>query len=225
MTMAVQAPPGTRLTNRLAEHPVIGTGELEKALVDLLDGPSLRSWREARAGDDAAVAELAAASCWHSNGFAKLVLHRDGRCALRLHVWPDDRPQTGDTEPHSHRWDFASTVLAGGLTIVEYAESEHGLPFVRCAYDGRDVRDEAPVRRDPATASQGGAGERYVTDRSVIHKVHPVPGGLVATLLVQGPHRSDTTAVYRIGEGLPPARPIDEDTVRELLLAVARRVR
>lgn len=224
MTVDPGTPPIARLEQNLAAHPAVGSGELEKALM-VLDGPAFGAWLDDLAEDPGAVARLAAASCWHANGFAKLVLHRTDGYALRLHVWPNDgRPQTGDSEPHSHRWDFASAVLAGGLTIVEYAEDPAGMHFRKCSYDGHRVVEEGPVRLKQATVYPVLPGLRYTTERSVIHKVHPVPGELVATLLVQGPHRSDTTAVYRLDDGVPPARPIGEDRVRALLRAVRRHV-
>lgn len=103
MTVDPGTPPIARLEQNLAAHPAVGSGELEKALMDVLDGPAFGAWLDDLAEDPGAVARLAAASCWHANGFAKLVLHRADGYALRLHVWPHDgRPQTGDSEPHSH---------------------------------------------------------------------------------------------------------------------------
>ena len=49
----------------------------------------------------------------HDNGFVKLVLQErtaDG-LGCRIHFW---KPGTFDSNIHSHRWNMASLILAGG---------------------------------------------------------------------------------------------------------------
>lgn len=214
--------PATRLDDDLARHRLIETAELEKALVGALTPPGLTQWFNALADDRDALERLSAASSWHPIGFAKIVLHSSPVCSLRLHVWPTVAPQVGDAEPHSHRWDFASTVLAGQLTVVEFEESDEGLWFRRCSYNGKTVLDGDPVRLRQTRAYMVAAGDRYVTSRHVIHKVHPVPCGLVASLLLHGPRRSETTAVYRITDDMPASHPIDVCVVGHMLKELVR---
>jgi hypothetical protein len=180
--------------------------------------PALHAWLNDVAADPGPVA---AVSYWHANGFAKLILHCGTNCRVRLHVWPAGTDPRGEWDPHGHRWDFASTVLAGdGLDIVHYAEATTGDPYTRYVYDGRLVDDgqvllaatgTAEVRRDKC----------YATTTDVIHTVNTKGDDLVATLLLQGPHVNDAAAVYRT-DAMPdrPSRPISEGEVAQLVRQV-----
>src|SRR5438552_2883438 len=54
---------------------------------------------------------VARCSYWHHNGFAKLVLRIADDHRVRLHVWPAGENRLGESNPHGHRWNFASTVV------------------------------------------------------------------------------------------------------------------
>jgi hypothetical protein len=182
--------------------------DLRRAARFLADQPAMVvSWL-AELGENAdTVRELAERSYWHPNGFAKLVLHvnRSPQFRIRLHVWPvvPGAPLLGESNPHSHRWDFASTVLAGGgLHMVEYVESESaGKAFDRYRY-GADPNDRATLLLDGAARLKRIAaphvryGEIYSCDVRVVHIVAPIEEGMTATVVVQGPHASPSTVVY-----------------------------
>src|SRR5580692_3858865 len=71
--------------------------------------------------DRSSLAELASCSYRHRNGFDKIVLGSAGSRGMKLvlHVWPlSDLPYHDHI--HSHRWDFASVVLAGTLQLDMY---------------------------------------------------------------------------------------------------------
>jgi hypothetical protein len=164
------------------------------------------SWLDELCHDDSSVAAAAARSYWHPNGFAKLVLHTstDPEFRLRLHVWPaSDQPHQGESNPHSHRWEFASTVVAGaGLHMVEYKENAHrGKLHARYRY-GCDPTDPAALRPDGevrllrTNAPHVRPGQVYSCDTEVVHTVVPIAAGLTATLVIQGPRRSQSTVVY-----------------------------
>jgi hypothetical protein len=206
-----------------------GPDDLRAALDLLLDDRStLIDWLRSVC-DHGRLAPVVAASYWHPNGFAKLVLHASPDFTIRLHVWPSGEKRLGEGDPHSHRWDFASTVLVGGgLQIVESVEllepnSSSDMECVRHIYDGYRLIPDTKVflrHGEPITLL---ADDIYTTETTTIHTVAPNGDDLVATLLVQGPHIKPATAVYGLdladGEN-PLGRTIDADEVCELLSTV-----
>lgn len=198
---------------------------------------SFVSWLDSLSQDEDAVRAAARRSYWHPNGFAKLVLQTSAEpeFRIRLHIWPEsDEPSEGESNPHSHRWDFASTVLVGeGMHMVEYQETaEGGKPFRRFRY-GTDPADPAAlvsdgeVRLKRVRPPHVWHGEVYSCDTSIVHTVRPVGAGLTATVVVQGPRRTPTTVVYCApGESDDqPNRPLSESDfqllVKRVLAAVA----
>jgi hypothetical protein len=193
-------------------------------------------WLDGLRRDDAAVAAIATRSYWHPNGFAKLILHAGAGAGagagvrIRLHVWPAaGAPRLGESNPHSHRWEFASTVLAGGgLDMVEYVETgTGGDAYVRHRY-GADPTDRAallrdgPVRLRPVRTPRVRLGGVYSCTTDVVHTVAPVGTGLTATLVFQGPQRTPSTVVYRepgLGDDQPNS-PLTQREVRGLVGAV-----
>ncbi|SEF33100.1 hypothetical protein SAMN05421837_106599 [Amycolatopsis pretoriensis] len=164
------------------------------------------AWLRDLAGDPVAAADVAKRSYWHPNGFAKIVLHAgvEPEFRVRLHVWPSsDTVSRGESNPHSHRWEFASHVLTGtGMHMVEFAETtDGGKPFRRYRY-GADPANPAALVADGEVRLRRRAsphvqsGDVYTCDTSIVHTVRPVDAGLTATVVVQGPRRTSTTVVY-----------------------------
>lgn len=185
------------------------------ARVIALDDEALRALLRSIASDPRRAAGVAAASYWHPNGFAKLVLHshHDPEFHVRLHVWPDggpDRSMFDTANIHNHRWRFASVVLAGGLHVEYFEETrefdvdeEKVLPCTRYSYA---LAPGAPFGRLQAEGtatllSVGGNSygwpERHYGDDKELHIVTPFVGEFTATLLVQGPVRTDHALVYQ----------------------------
>jgi len=177
---------------------------------------AVAAWLDGLCQNDLTVRDLARRSYWHPNGFAKLVLHvsREPEFRIRLHVWPvvPAGQPAGESNPHSHRWEFASTVIAGdGLHMAEYRETEQGgKPYDRYRYGG-DVAGPSGLLPDGAArltriaSPHVSRGQVYSCDTTVVHTVEPIGSGLTATLVVQGPHRSSSTVVYCI-----PGRSADQ---------------
>ncbi|WP_420805373.1 hypothetical protein [Amycolatopsis decaplanina] len=162
------------------------------------------SWLEDILGDEEAVRSAAKRSYWHPNGFAKMVLHASADLRIRLHVWPESsEPSRGESNPHSHRWEFASTIVAGeGLHMVEFRETtEGGKPYDRYRY-GADPANPAALLADGQArlavekTPHVRLGEVYSCDTGIVHTVRPIEAGLTATVVIQGPHRTSTTVVY-----------------------------
>ncbi len=168
------------------------------------DPGTFLSWLEDTLRNEEAVREAAKRSYWHPNGFAKMVLHLSPDFRIRLHMWPkSETPSRGESNPHSHRWEFASTVIAGeGMHMVEYREtSEGGKRHQRYRY-GTDPADPAALKADgEAWLKKTGSphvwcGDVYSCDTEVVHTVRPLDANLTATVVIQGPHRTPTTVVY-----------------------------
>ncbi|MGW3994593.1 hypothetical protein ACWEF6_14005 [Amycolatopsis sp. NPDC004772] len=184
-----------------------GLGRLEAAARRIRTGRrGLAAWLQDLLADQTAVAEIAKRSYWHPNGFAKIVLHTsiDPEFRIRLHVWPrGETPSRGESNPHSHRWEFASYVLTGtGMHMVEFAETaEGGKPYRRYRY-GTDPADPAALVADGDVRLQRcgvphvQGGDVYTCNTSTVHTVRPIDAGLTATVVVQGPRRTPTTVVY-----------------------------
>ncbi|MEV7038044.1 hypothetical protein [Amycolatopsis sp. NPDC051061] len=190
------------------------------------------AWLRDLAADAPAVAEIAKRSYWHPNGFAKIVLHTgvEPEFRVRLHVWPESETVSrGESNPHSHRWEFASHVLAGtGMHMVEFTETtERGKPFRRFRY-GADPANPAALVSDGEVRLKRRAvphvqtGDVYTCDTSIVHTVRPVDAGLTATVVVQGPRRTPTTVVYcEPGESDDqPNFDLTEEDFQELVTAV-----
>jgi hypothetical protein len=187
--------------------------------------PGVRSLLDMVRTDPSLTDEVAARSYWHSNGFAKLLVHLDPATdvRLRLHVWSADRA-AGYENVHDHRWPFASMVLCGALEVEEFSDVDADRPgAVRCTalrYDGADGR---PDNRLVPTGKTGlrsmgrrryGAPGTHVCDTGVLHAVRALDGPLTSTLVVQGAARSRTARVYQrvdrapledTGEAITPA--------------------
>jgi hypothetical protein len=196
-----------------------------RSALDILvhDRRSLHGWLGTF--DDAARAvDVARQSYWHPNGFAKLVLQAGPDHKVRLHVWPAGSHRLGESNPHGHRWNFASTVLCGdGLQDTHYTEGEPGVRYERYQYTGGNVAGALTHVRTVRLAESGThvrqLGDRYELDTSVVHTVQPLGTALLATLVVQGAACVESTPVY----GIPgvdvdePGRAISADEVRELI--------
>lgn len=164
------------------------------------------AWLRDLTADAPAVAEIAKRSYWHPNGFAKIVLHTgvEPEFRVRLHVWPpSETPSRGESNPHSHRWEFASHALAGtGMHMVEFAETAvGGKPFRRYRYGADPANPAALVADGEAWLKRRAVphvqrGDVYTCDTAVVHTVRPIDGALTATVVVQGPRRTPATVVY-----------------------------
>lgn len=185
----------------------IGTAHLLDALGLLVHDPRLLAdWLRSLRDDPDATREVAWRSYRHPNGFAKLVLHNaQPQFCVRMHVWGPGSGRRGETNPHSHRWDFASTVLVGaGLTITEYAECATGGVLHERFWYGRGADPGSSELLVDGIARLRTLGSRsiqphgrYTTDTQAVHTVDPLGASLVATLVVQGPRRVGRTIVYR----------------------------
>jgi hypothetical protein len=148
----------------------------------------------------------------HPNGFTKIRLASLEDCswAIRLHIWAE---QASDYDIHSHRWNFASRVLAGSLTEETYAlTGDSGrYSMYRCApsVGGRyslDFLHGCDVRLDSTHTYN--AGSSYERDSKALHMAFTMPSSPAVTLFIQDSEQADfTTVISR------PARDARRDIV------------
>jgi len=197
-----------------------GLAQMHRTAEELRDRPTLlRGALRVLLDNDAALREVAARSSPHANGFVKVVLSRGAGWSLRLHVWsPSLKAAHDDLNPHGHRWAFASWIIAGTLREITFVEGGRGQVFLRCDYhhaagqtwnlhgNGRTtlVADKQVDRR---------AGTVYGRTGAEVHTAVP-RSDLVATLVLQGPHRTDTTEVFLAPDNLGQ---LDDDHEDETL--------
>jgi hypothetical protein len=201
------------------------TTALSSGLAQLLaDRRALSAWLSWLASDSIQRAHITRASYWHTNGFAKLVLHNATHFRIRLHVWPAGDKRLGESDPHSHRWSFASAVLTGdGIAISEQREAATGIPHTRYLYDGRKLATDRCVQLCDVGSFIVAKDDHYATQTTTIHTVGPVGRDLVATLVLQGPHTSSSTHVYRpLGTPAPneATKPMEDHEVQHLITEV-----
>ena len=153
----------------------------------------------------ARMATLARQAYWHRNGFAKVKVAETGSYSVRLHIWPAGDHERGDVDPHSHRWEFASLVVAGaGMEERRFALADGpatGVPYTACEY-GRTSGVSFLRPTGEAWLRQIGLyrrphGHVYSCPRTVLHTVAPIGRALVATIVVQGPVEPAPALVYR----------------------------
>ena len=163
------------------------------------------------ASDRTVATDVSRQSYWHSNGFAKLVVHVNDEPELRLrvHVWPrGDRHGAGYENIHNHRWPFASIVLAGAIRVDQFREIEDfdapgTVVCNRLAYEAAAPGPVGELRLEGKRALQMmgrhvyAAGTVYCCDTDMLHTVARASSGTAATLMVAGAATRDDALVYQ----------------------------
>jgi hypothetical protein len=161
--------------------------------------------------DRTLAANVSRRSYWHSNGFAKLVVHVNDEpdFRLRLHVWPaDDRRGSGYENIHNHRWPFASIVLAGAIRVEQFREvddfDQRGTVVCnRLVYEAAAPGRVGRLRVEGKCALRKlgrpvyPAGTVYFCDTDMLHTVARASGGTAATLMLAGAATGNDALVYQ----------------------------
>src|SRR5689334_2524564 len=144
--------------------------------------------------DDGLLAETAAGSYAHSNGFDKITLlsGRAPEFKLRLHAWWPR--QDGPTSPefvHDHRWFFRSTVLRGSAHVEFFTEKSGGFPVFRHEYVPRDASERYGLKVVGTTSLASDLmvrltpGSTYTMGPDALHRVVWFGGEVSLTLFVR----------------------------------------
>lgn len=180
-------------------------------------------------GSSARLDAVAADSYVHANGFTKVVL----RSGVRLHIWETGHRRHGqESDPHGHRWDFASWVIAGTLRETVFRSgSSHGQRFTLREYSreaGRTVlRSRGEARLEARETKQWGSGSVYKRSRSELHMVEAAGEALVASLVLQGIRVQRSAPVYLLNgtDRAHGEHPLGRDVLTALLAEVLAAMR
>lgn len=147
----------------------------------------------------ALLAQVAARSYHHGNGFLKVVLAAENGWKLRLHVWFPNTPC--EENIHDHRWSFASTVLCGHLLSETFVDDRQG-DITGCEFLYHAKQQQTSSHKqwqgDFCLRSLGqqfrGVGESYFLPTSVLHRICDYPNkSLVATMMCSAPTQQGHT--------------------------------
>jgi hypothetical protein len=193
-----------REAENLEEDPL----SLVQAVRRLATEDSLLSIIHSALDDPGRIQQIAARSLDHANGFRKLVLAHQDEIQIRLHVWDasshagDGKEQAPLENAHTHRWAFATILLAGSYTAMTF-EPIAGSSFARHIYTsrtgGRDYELEPAGQCDlrVTTSSELSPGSAYWLSPGVVHRVSLTePPAYTATLLIVGRQTTSRTHVF-----------------------------
>jgi len=156
--------------------------------------------------DDRALAEAAARSYTHSNGFDKITLvsSRKPEFKLRLHVWwPGNRNGRKAELIHSHRWFFRSTTLCGTTHIETFTHRASGELMYCHEYEPRDDASETYGLRVVGPSNLASdlkytltPSSTYAMGPDLLHRVIPGRDSVSITLFVRWATIQPTASVF-----------------------------
>lgn len=136
----------------------------------------------------------------HANGVDYLCLHRSPKLTLKLYLL--DGAKNGNSNwlvhPHTHRYSFNSTVLAGAVRHVTFQRNKKRSDWVECRYnpDTRDLVTGAQIGLE-AHADLHVPGTSYFVDPMDIHTLQVVPSaGPTLIALEQFSDVKQSTEIY-----------------------------
>jgi hypothetical protein len=162
------------------------------------------------AGLDCSIEDMIAHSFrdFHVKGFDYICLKRSAEETVKLYVFEDDIANAGEVvNPHDHRYDFHTDVLAGELINQLYVPAHCGIPYRRFNYatplnggSGFDLAGMTALVDDSALGYW--PGERCYMLAEQIHTIRVRPGTVLK--LTQGPDRSiQVTSTFTRGAEPP----------------------
>jgi hypothetical protein len=170
--------------------------------------------------------EIRIRSYYHTNGFFKLVLE-DAPCyKLRLHIWPRASGSRSYSEQriHNHRWNYASFVLSGQISIHHYLEGQEGeemdhyFAFPRQIGEYYELSHQGTKILKHIISVFLPRGSCYILDSSIAHSVITDDRVLTSTLMLQGPPLADHSSVfYAQGSPVDVRLPASSLSIHQLL--------
>lgn len=140
----------------------------------------------------------------HPNGFAKVVLARNGGEQLRLHFWSNGATDSSSGDPHDHRWSYVSIPLAGKFTEQRFditkATRDRYLYLCRPRTDDQLIALESAGRVHLVQTGdyRRNAGDDYACAAGEVHGFGPSRDELsISLILTSEPVRSFARVVKR----------------------------
>jgi hypothetical protein len=181
----------TYADGRLTE--ILGVNSASRIVREILD-------------DNRALAETAARSYTHTNGFDKITLlsSQEPEFKLRLHAWwPGGRNDRNREFIHSHRWPFRSTTLCGSVHVETFTQKDGGEPMYRHEYQPRDNTREMYGLRVVGRSNLASdlmftltPGSTYAMSQDLLHRVIPAGDTVSITLFVRWAATHPTASVF-----------------------------
>ncbi len=199
---------------------------LSGALSVISDRPALIELLEFIYSDDSVLANVAAKSYAHRNGFDKLVLIASSKpeFRLRLHIWWPNSDEIGDMHIHNHKWDFRSRIIEGSYRHKEYVVDTEGEEWHRyichSVLQKKGHQMEYEYAQHLRCVSDGTVeiGGEYTLNHNTLHKVSLIDSSrLTSTIVLQSPVLQESTSVYSreiLGDSLIQPRLCNADEVK-----------
>ncbi|MGW1728148.1 hypothetical protein ACWCQK_35300 [Streptomyces sp. NPDC002306] len=179
----------------------------DSRLTEILGTDSASRIVRAILNNDHVLAETAALSYTHSNGFDKITLlsSREPEFKLRLHAWWPDGHHNGNKGEfiHNHRWFFRSTTLHGNAQIETFTEREGGEPVYRHEYQPRDDARQTYGLKAVGRSSLASdlmftlaPGSTYAMGPDLLHRVIRPDDAVSITLFVRWAATRPTASVF-----------------------------
>ena len=156
--------------------------------------------------DDRLLAETAARSYAHTNGFDKFTLlsNREPEFKLRLHAWwPNGSNRQSGEFIHNHRWFFQSTTLRGSVHVETFTQRDGGEPMYRHEYQPRDAAKEtyglSVVGRSSLASDLMftlAPGSTYTMGPDLLHRVIRAGDAATIALFVRWATTQPTASVF-----------------------------
>lgn len=204
-----------------------------------LDRREIIKYLQAIVDDQSMLQTVTSRSSLHANGFAKIVLERHAKLALRLHIWtPVDPDQAEISENiHDHVWPFGSVILIGGLGEQRFISTKGGVVMDHYRYEraratlppGR-LAPLGQVRLNMLSEMLHPAGTIYQVEDTALHRAWSArEEGYAASLVLTGTPRESGASVYvrageHVREDIRDAQLLPED-VRRLIDVVIEALR
>jgi hypothetical protein len=117
---------------------------------------------------------------WRMQEIGLMGLRLDDRRECRLHIW-DPSYYAGEPPVHDHPYDFTSTIIAGELTNVRYAQDPGGEEYVRIRYSpGAEAQRRSEAVRLSPTSATFAEGQQYGQLAHELHASWQRPGTVTA---------------------------------------------
>jgi hypothetical protein len=148
------------------------------------------------AGLDCSIEDMLAHSYrdFHVKGFDYICLKRSAEETIKIYVFGDGLANLSDVvNPHDHRYDFHTDVLAGCLVNKTYVPSHAGTPYRRLNYatplnGGSGFSLAGMTALSEVSEWAFARGERCYMLAEQIHTIQVLPGTILK--ITQGPDRN-----------------------------------
>jgi hypothetical protein len=180
-------------------------------------------------GDAATLAEIAAKSYIHKNGFIKLVYETIEETVCRLHIYP--LGASADKNIHDHRWDFSSVTICGSLPMSLYAiidgDSEIIHKYSKTLSSGHIIQSISPCSSELVETVHSHQLHGYYMPSHIFHRIEAVEE-LTITYVETYPATSDYCHLVsfedRSGDGQVQPEPLTIEETRQALELVVSKI-